>query len=81
MNEYIIWWFPTKQNEFLNQCPFIEIQNSIFVPPSAAYPEGFFYVEQGLSVAHYNIVNAAANALICIDVKPSPHPPYSPTGR
>jgi hypothetical protein len=81
MTPFIIWWKPTQENLLVAECPFIQTEMAEFVEPTVQYPEGFHYTEQMLSPEEFAIVDQAANNHSCMDIKPAPHPPYSPTGR
>lgn len=81
MQQYIIWWKPSKQNELLTSFPELEINNSAYEEPTVAWPAGFHWVEQDLSPEQFAIVDNLADTYVAIDVKPTPFPPGSPTGR
>jgi hypothetical protein len=78
---YIIWWTPQQQPLFQGQAPFLNYEISQYQLPSPQYPQGFYWTNQLLSVEEFGIVDQLANNQICMDIKPSPHPPYSPTQR
>jgi hypothetical protein len=81
MQQYIIWWQPTKETDLVNEFPELDTTNATYEEPTVAWEDGYNWVEQDLTPEQFVIVDNAANQLIAIDVKPSPHPPYSPTGR
>lgn len=81
MAQFVIWWKPSKEQDFSTLFPELDIANSNQEEGIPEFPEGFKWVEQELSNEQFMIVDTLANNHVCIDVKPSPHPPYSPTGR
>lgn len=78
---YTIYWEPTKEQDFVNVFPELDTTNATYEQPDATWENGYNWVEQELTNEQFNIVDTAANQKTAIDVKPSPHPPYSPTGR
>ena len=81
MAQYVIYWEPTKEQNLLNVFPELDVQNSTLEEPTPEWADGYKWVEQNLTPEQFMIVDSAANAYVAIDVKPAPHPPYSPTGR
>jgi len=81
MTQYIIFWQPTKEQDLVNIFPELDTTNAAYEQPTAEWPDGYNWVEQDLTPEQFAIVDNAANQLVAIDVKPSPYPPYSPTGR
>jgi len=78
---YIIWWTPSQQPLFQTQAPFINFAISQYQLPTPQYPQGFYWVTQLLNVEQFETIDQLANNQVCMDIKPSPHPPYSPTQR
>ena len=81
MINYSIYWQPQLQPNFSTLCPFVNVENGEYVGPSAEWPNGYFVMEQDLNQNQFEQVDQAAVAHVCIDVKPSPRPPYNPHGR
>lgn len=81
MTQYSIWWTPNNQAAFLALCQFIDIEESTFYEATTEWPNGFFFLEQDLNPNQFTQVDNAANAHVCIDIKPSPQPPGNPHGR
>jgi hypothetical protein len=81
---YIIWWLAANETQLLNLFPGLDVEGAEEVEPSLQLPEfpnGFKWVEQSLSPEEFVIVDEAAEDEVAINVKPAPHPPYSPTQR
>lgn len=78
---YIIWWLSANESALTALFPGLDVSGAETVPPSAPWPNGFKWVEQTLSPEQFAIVDEAAENQVAINVKPAPHPPYSPTQR
>ena len=78
---YKIFYQPQLEQDLLNVCPFINAAEATTEEPNEDWENGYKWVEQDLTTEEFNIVDTAANNHTCIDVKPSPVPPGSPTGR
>lgn len=81
MQQYIIWWTPTKEADLVQAFPELDQANANYENPIPEFPDGYNWVEQDLTPEQFIIVDGLANAKLAIDVKPSPYPPGSPTGR
>lgn len=81
MQQYIIFWIPSKEQDLLQVFPELDQENANYENPIPEFPEGYNWVEQELTPEQFVIVDTAANQHICIDVKPGNHPSNSPTGR
>lgn len=81
MQQYIIFWQPSKEQELLQVFPALDQGNANYENPIPEFPEGYNWVEQDLTPEEFTILDTAANQKVLIDVKPSPYPAGSPTGR
>lgn len=81
MNEYVIWWQPQLQPQVISQAPFLSYALAQYNNPTAQWVNGYYRLQQQLSPSQFAIVDNLANNHVCIDVKPSPYPPTSPTQR
>ncbi len=82
MNQnYITWWTPEQAPLFQTQASFLNFAIANYRNPSSQYPNGFYWLIQSLSVVEYETIDELADNQVCMDIKPSPHPPYSPTQR
>lgn len=81
MSQFVIYWQPQNEEAFVNAFPQLNVAASTIEPADQNWSNGYKWVEQPLSPSEFNIVDVLANAFVAIDVKPSPRPPYSPTGR
>ena len=78
---YKIFYQPQLEQDLLNVCPFINAAEATTEEPNEHWENGYKWLEQDLSPEEFTIVDTAANQFVAIDVKPSPAPTGSPTGR
>lgn len=79
--DYKIWYQPQNEEALHQECPFLDLQNGEYVSPTVEWPNGYSWIEQGLTPEQFAIVDAAANNFLAIDIKPKPYPPGHPLGR
>lgn len=78
---YSIYWTIPKHDEFASAAPFLDLQFYDEVLDDPLWPDGYRVWEFDLSGEQFGTVDTLCNQLTAIDIKPSPRPPWSPTGR
>lgn len=78
---YIIWWLSANESSLQALFPGLNTTGAETVESSIPWPNGFKWVEQTLTPEQFVAVDEAAENQVAINVKPAPHPPYSPTQR
>ncbi len=81
MTNFAILWQPQLQFDLSQLCPFLNLTSGTFHEAVPEWPNGYFQLDQNLNNNQFEQVDDAANNHVCIDIKPSPYPPGTPTGR
>jgi hypothetical protein len=79
--QYSIYFEPQKEAELLEEAEFLNTENAELITNDPMWPGGYKVFEQDINGAEFETLDELANEHVCIDLKPSPRPPYGPVAR